>query len=267
VTVSDTTPAKPPLLELDKLSVSFGGLKALSEFDLQVAEGEIVSVIGPNGAGKTTLFNAVSGFRRLTSGVIRLAGEPITALPPYAIARRGLVRTFQKTEVFPSLSIFDCVRIGFLNRFRASLGEVLFGSRRLSSFIAAVPAKVEAVLDIVGLADKASAIASELSYGEQRLLEVAVGLAAEPLLLLLDEPASGLNAEEAERFGDVIFELRGRGITVLLVEHNMNLVMAISDKVVVLHHGEKIAEGTPETISSDSAVVSAYLGRDWGGNA
>src|SRR4051794_24522735 len=168
------------LPEVDSVSVSFGGLAAVKSVSFAVPASSVVSLIGPNGAGKTTLFNAISGFRRPTAGAVRFDGTRITGLPPYRIAHRGLVRTFQKTEVFPELSVTECVRIGLLNRFPPSLAEVLLGARRVGAFTAAVPATVERILDRVGLARKAGNAARELSYGEQRLLEVAVGLAAEP---------------------------------------------------------------------------------------
>jgi len=251
------------LLEVDRVSVSFGGLAAVKSVSFAVPAATVVSLIGPNGAGKTTLFNAISGFRRPTDGEVRLNGTRISGLAPNRIAHRGLVRTFQKTEVFPELSVAECVRIGLLNRFSPSLAEVLLGTRRVGAFTRSVPATVERILGRVGLARKAGNAARELSYGEQRLLEVAVGLAAEPRLLLLDEPASGLNAEEAARLSALILDLQRGGTSVLLVEHNMDVVMRVSDTIVVLHHGEKIAEGTPQAIGIDRAVISAYLGQDW----
>jgi branched-chain amino acid transport system ATP-binding protein len=251
------------LLEVDSVSVNFGGLAAVKQVSFAVPQASVVSLIGPNGAGKTTLLNAISGFRRPSSGRVRFDGAAITGAAAHRIAHRGLVRTFQKTEVFPDLSVADCVRIGLLNRFQPSLGEALLGSRRLADFTAAAPATVAGILGRVGLGAKAGGAARELSYGEQRLLEVAAGLAAEPRLLLLDEPASGLNAEESARLLRLILDLKKAGISILLVEHNMEVVMRASDAIVVLHHGEKIAEGTPHEISSDRAVIAAYLGQDW----
>ncbi len=250
-------------LEVEDVSVSFGGLAAVRQVSFAVPERTIVSVIGPNGAGKTTLLNAISGFQRPSAGHVRFGGMRLTGLAPHRVAHHGVVRTFQKTEVFPELPVAECVRIGLLNRYAPSLVEVLLGSRRLAAFVAGAPATVAAILDRVGLARKANAAARELSYGEQRLLEVAVSLAAEPRLLLLDEPVSGLNAEEAGRLAALIESLRHAGISVLLIEHNMDVVMRVSDKIVVLHHGEKIAEGNPDAIGADPDVIAAYLGRDW----
>ena len=251
------------LLEVEAVSVNFGGLAALKSVSFTVEQGQVVSVIGPNGAGKTTLFNVVTGFRRPSSGQVRFGGTPIIGLPPHKVAQQGLIRTFQKTEVFPALSVMQCVRIGLLNGFRPSLYKVLLGSADVTRFVADADGKVEHILAFVGLRAKAQSLAMELSYGEQRLLEIAVGLAARPRLLLLDEPSSGLNAEEANRFIALVRDVKATGVTVLLVEHNMNVVMRVSDHIVVLHHGEKIAEGDPSIISQDGAVITAYLGREW----
>ncbi|HEX9463021.1 MAG TPA: ABC transporter ATP-binding protein [Alphaproteobacteria bacterium] len=255
------------LLAVDDVSVNFGGVAALRNVSFAVPARRIVSVIGPNGAGKTTLFNVITGFRKPTTGAVRIDGAAALGLPPHQIARRGLVRTFQKTEVFPDLTVYECTRIGLLNHAQPGVLEVLFGSRKLTQFIDAAKTEVALILETVGLGRKAAHLARELSYGEQRLLEVAVALAARPRLILLDEPSSGLNAEESLRLADLIRRLRDQGMSVMLIEHNMNVVMSVSDTVVVLHHGEKIAEGRPADIGRDAAVVSAYLGRDWGQDA
>jgi branched-chain amino acid transport system ATP-binding protein len=184
-------------------------------------------------------------------------------MAPNAIARLGVVRTFQKTEVFPGLTLLECVRMGALCHRHFSVWEVLCGGTGVRDFERRAETRAMELLEFVGLAGKASQIAKALSYGEQRLLEVAVCLAADPELLLLDEPASGMNPDEAERMGDLIGKLRDNAISVLLVEHNMALVMDISDRIIVLHHGAKIAEGTPEEIAADRKVVEAYLGMGW----
>jgi branched-chain amino acid transport system ATP-binding protein len=253
----------PMLLEVDDVSVRLGGISALKGVSFAVRQGEIVSVIGPNGAGKTTLFNIITGFRRANDGAVRFDGKPIGGFPPHRIAKLGLVRTFQKTEVFPDLTVFECARVGLLNHFQPGLLAVLLAHRDITGFVDQAPAAVGVILETVGLAHKARSAARELSYGEQRLLEVAVGLAARPRLLLLDEPASGLNGEEVARLAQLVRALRNRGVTIVLIEHNMAMVMDVSDRIVVLHHGEKIAEDTPDAVSRDSAVVSAYLGREW----
>jgi branched-chain amino acid transport system ATP-binding protein len=251
------------MLELRNLGISFGGLKALSDVSLRVEAGLISSIIGPNGAGKTTLFNIITGLRRPSTGTITYEGKNITAMKPSRIAGLGVIRTFQKTEVFPRLCVHDCVRTGFLCDRSFSPWEVLFRSREVQSFDSHRSSKTDAILDFVGLRHHSEALASQLSYGEQRLLEIAVGLAASPRLMLLDEPASGMNVDEAERMMMLIRRLKDRGITVVLVEHNMRVVMGISDYVVVLDCGQTIAKGAPREVSEDAAVITAYLGRGW----
>ena len=251
------------MLEVQGVGVRFGGLAAVNDVSFAVAPREIVSVIGPNGAGKTTLFNVVTGYRKPTTGEVRYKGERISDLPAHAIAARGIVRTFQKTEVFPQLSLVECVRMGALCHRRFGIIDVLFRGGAARAFVDGASRKAVELLDFVGLAHKAESRAKELSYGEQRLLEIAVGLAATPDVLLLDEPASGMNPEEAARMEAIIRRIRGLGMAVLLIEHNMRLVMAISDRIVVLHHGERIAEGTPDEVSGNRRVVEAYLGSGW----
>jgi branched-chain amino acid transport system ATP-binding protein len=255
------------ILRINQVSVRFGGIAALRDVSFDVAASEIVSVIGPNGAGKTTLFNAVSGFGRPDTGRVEFNGQPITGLPAHKIAQLGLVRTFQKTEVFPDLTVAQCVRVGMLNTLNASVMETFFGSAAVRNFAAGTTAVVDDVLAAVGLSQKRSRLARSLSYGEQRLLEVAVGMAAKPQLLMLDEPASGLNPEEAERFSALVLALRGRGISIVLVDHNMSVVMNVSDRIVVLHHGEKLFEGTPEEVRAHPSVIAAYLGKEWSADA
>jgi len=251
------------VLEISGIGVTFGGLAALEDVRFAVEPGKVLSVIGPNGAGKTTLFNVITGFLKPTTGTISYEGRDISGLAPNRIARAGIVRTFQKTEVFPELPVLDCVRTGFLCHRQFSVWDVLLRWRGTQEFRDASTRETAEILDFVGLSEKSESLAQALSYGEQRLLEVAVGLAAKPRLILLDEPASGMNAEEAERMIALIDKLRGRGMTVLLVEHNMNVVMGISDRVVVLNYGKQIADGRPEDISRNPEVISAYLGQGW----
>jgi branched-chain amino acid transport system ATP-binding protein len=250
------------LLELENVSVRFGGLAAVRDVSFGVPANSIFSIIGPNGAGKTTLFNVITGFQK-ASGSVRFDAVEITGLPPHRIARSGLVRTFQKTEVFSELSVAECVRIGLLNTFQPSLSQVLVGAKAVKDFVAGASGRVAEILLTVGLEGKSDVAARQLSYGECRLLEVAVALAAAPRLLLLDEPFSGLNANESLALSRLIFKLRAGGITIVLIEHNVNVVMRISDSVVVLHHGEKIAHGSAAAVSRDREVIKAYLGREW----
>jgi branched-chain amino acid transport system ATP-binding protein len=253
------------MLELSDLSISFGGLRALRDVSIRVEAGSIFSIIGPNGAGKTTLFNIITGLRRPDIGTITYRGQNITGMKPSRIAGLGVIRTFQKTEVFPRLCVRDCVRTGFLCGRSFSLREVLFGSRKIQHFDSHRATESDAILDFVGLRHRAEALATQLSYGEQRLLEIAVGLAASPRLMLLDEPASGMNMDETEQTMMLIRRLKDRGITVVLVEHNMRVVMGISDYVVVLNYGETIAKGPPNEVSENAAVITAYLGKGWKG--
>ena len=251
------------MLDVENVGVSFGGIKALSDVSFRIRKNEVASVIGPNGAGKTTLFNVITGFRKPTRGKVSFLDQPVTGMVPNAIARLGVVRTFQKTEVFPGLTLLECVRMGALCHRHFSVWDVLRGGAALRDFERRAVARALELLDFVGLGGKAAQLARALSYGEQRLLEVAVCLAADPQLLLLDEPASGMNPDEAERMGQLIGKLRENAMTVLLVEHNMALVMDISDRIIVLHHGAKIAEGRPEEIAANRGVVEAYLGIGW----
>jgi branched-chain amino acid transport system ATP-binding protein len=257
-----------PLLAVEDLSIAFGGLAALSGVSLDVREGEIVALIGPNGAGKTTVFNVLTGLYRPSSGRVTFAGADLLRLPPHAIARRGLGRTFQNTEVFRPLSVLDNVLVGEHARLRGTaLGAALWlpGVRREER---AARARAGALLERLGLADVAELAAGSLPLGRQKRLEMARALAGEPRLLLLDEPAGGLNPTETRALMDDICRLRDDlRLTILVVEHDMDLVMTISDRVAVLHRGRKIADGPPRTIASEPAVVDAYLGGDDAGAA
>ena len=247
------------MLTVEDLHVSFGGVAALAGVSFGVRPGTITSLIGPNGAGKTTAFNAITGYLRPARGRVtldrdRLAGRPCD------IARRGVVRTFQKTSVFPGLSVLDNVRTGLHLRGRAGVLPVLLGARWVRDEEAALTATAREVIAFVGLERRADHIAGELPYGEQRLVELAVALAARPRLLLLDEPAAGMTGAEKERLVAMIRRIREQDITVLVVEHDMRLVMGLSDTVVVLNHGRVIAEGPPAAIQAHPDVIRAYLG-------
>ncbi|MGH7314072.1 MAG: ABC transporter permease subunit [Candidatus Rokuibacteriota bacterium] len=247
-------------LEIRALAVQFGGVSALAGVSFAVRPGRITSLIGPNGAGKTTAFNAITGYLRVARGRISYGGAPLTGMRPSAIARRGVVRTFQKTSVFPALSVMDNVMIGLHLRGRAGLVSVLAGRRWVRDEEVRLGAEAEQLIAFVGLGHRRHEVASALAYGEQRLVELAVALAARPALLLLDEPAAGMAGAERDAVSALVRRIREQGITVLLVEHDMRMVMGISDTVVVLNHGVVIAEGPPAAIQSHPEVVRAYLG-------
>jgi branched-chain amino acid transport system ATP-binding protein len=247
------------VLVVEDLRVSFGGVAALAGVSFTVRPGSITSLIGPNGAGKTTAFNAITGYLRATHGRVSWDNAPLGGRP-CDIARRGVVRTFQKTSVFPTLSVFDNVRTGLHLRARASLWSVLAGARNARNEEARIADAAREVIDFVGLHDRRDEIAGELPYGEQRLIELAVALAAQPRLLLLDEPAAGMTGAEKERLIAMIRRIREQAVTVLVVEHDMKLVMGISEAVIVLNHGRVIATGAPASIQANPDVIRAYLG-------
>jgi branched-chain amino acid transport system ATP-binding protein len=248
------------MLEVEGLSKRFGGLAALSEVNLSIKAGEIVSLIGPNGAGKTTCLNLITGFYKPSAGRVRYGESDITGSAPHAIAQRGLIRTFQKTNVLRGLSVFGNVLTARYRQGERSILRTFFanGSKRERE----LRHEAAALIETVGLGARMNAEADSLSCGELRLLEVAVALGAKPRLLMLDEPAAGLNTHEAEQLGQVLKRLLNTHLeSMLLVEHNMALVMAISDRIVVLDFGRKIAEGSPAEIRANPAVVAAYLGK------
>lgn len=249
-----------PLLEIENISKAFGGIQALSDITFSLNPGSITGLIGPNGAGKTTLFNLISGVFPSDQGTIVFNGTNIKNKKPHTLVGLGVSRTFQNVELFESMSVLENILVGQHTRTRCGI----WGSILRFPWVAAEEKNAHQfameLLDFVGLNGHADKTSGDLPFGWQRLLEIARALAARPRLLLLDEPAAGLNIVETMQLGELINKIREQGVTILLVEHDMSLTMEISDWIVVLDQGKKIAEGSPRTVQADEAVISAYLG-------
>ena len=249
------------VLSIEHVGVQFGGLVAISDMNFDVGKGEIVSLIGPNGAGKTTAFNVMTGFLAPTKGAVKYGGRDLRGLKPHEIADLGLIRTFQRTSVFPRDTVFDNVLIGLHRQGKLGLLEAILGLPRARASERAQRKRAAELVSWIGLEHRANDLAGSLSYGEQRLVGVALALAAQPKMLLMDEPVSGMNASETHTFVQLIRRIRDSGVTILLVEHDMPMVMSVSDRIVVLNYGRIIAEGPPEEIRTNPAVIEAYLGQ------
>lgn len=252
------------LLKVRKLTKRFGGLAAVDGVDMDVSESEILGLIGPNGAGKTTFFNVIDGFLAPTSGEVEFDGQDITGLKPHQVARRGIGRTFQASTLFNKITVLDNVFTGFHMSYKTSQWKRLLRAPSARHEESVLKQEALEILEFVGLESLRDELAINLSHGHQKMLDVCLALATKPKLLLLDEPVAGMNPSESETMMTLIRQIRERGTTVIVIEHDMRVVMNVCDRIVVLNYGRKIADGLPEEIRSNQEVVVAYLGTEEG---
>lgn len=251
-----------PLLEVKGLSISFGGLKAVDSVDFKVNKGEIISIIGPNGAGKTTIFNLLTGIYTCDSGQVIFDGKEIQDQTPQEIVKAGIARTFQNIRLFREMRVIENVLTGMHINTHYNFLDLLFRTKKYKTIELEKTKKAIEILDSIGLKDKISDYPSNLPYGDQRRLEIARAIATEAKIIILDEPAAGMNPQESENLLDFIKNLVKRGYTILLIEHDMSVVMNVSDRIYVIDHGKKVAEGLPTEIANNKHVIEAYLGKE-----
>lgn len=251
-----------PIFRVEGISINFGGLQALENINFDVSRNEVLSIIGPNGAGKTTLFNIITGFLQPSGGEIYYMGDKITKLQPYEIVKKRITRTFQSTNVFPEMGLVDSISVAYDYLTNHSPLDILFNRRKFREDEETNRKKSLEILKLLNLPTE-NIHASKLPYGELRILEIAIALGTEPKILLLDEPTAGLPPNDSKRILNVIDILQKQGITIIIIEHNMNVVMNISDRVIVLNAGKKLIEGPPAEVKKDERVIAAYLGRRW----